>query len=241
MTASSEHSGNPPLSKVAVLVNIFAAPREALQELKLHPSILFPLLLIISCNGLILAWYFSIVDFEWYIDDVLSTANIAEENLEEARENFESMSRNTMMGFSLLGSVVGLSAIFLVQAVYLSLVAALRGDRFKFRHWFSLVCWASAPILLSAVGMAVTILLSPNGQLSAYDLDPLTLRNLGMVTDNATLQSLYNSISLAMVWSVVIILLGYRQWLECSWLKASLTVLAPYLIIVGVWAFLAFS
>tara|TARA_B100001059_G_scaffold176122_1_gene176538 strand:- start:329 stop:496 length:168 start_codon:yes stop_codon:yes gene_type:complete len=55
MTASSKYSGNPPLSKVAVLINIFAAPREALQELKLLPSILFPLLLIISCNGLILA------------------------------------------------------------------------------------------------------------------------------------------------------------------------------------------
>ena len=121
-----------------------------------------------------------------------------------------------MMGFSLLGSVVGLSAKFLVQAVYLSLVAALRGDRFKFRHWFSLVCWASAPILLSVLGMAVTILLSPNGQLSAYDLNPLTLKNLGMATDNATLLSRYNSISLAMIWSVVIILLGYRQWLECS-------------------------
>ena len=64
--------------------------------------------------------------------------------------------------------------------------------------------------------MAVTILLSPNGQLSAYDFDPLTLKNLGMATDNATLLSLFNSISLAMIWSVVIILLGYRQWLECS-------------------------
>lgn len=241
MDTPSERSGNPPASKISVLINIFASPGEALQELKQHPSILFPLLLIIAGNGLVLAWYFSIVDFDWYIDDVLSTANIAEENLDDARENFESMSRNSMMGFSLLGSVVGLSAIFLIQAVYLSLVAALRGDRFKFRHWFSLVCWASTPILLSIVGMAATILLSPNGQLSAFDLDPLTLRNLGMATDNDTLQSLYNSVSLVMVWSVAIILLGYRQWLECSWLKASLTVLAPYLTIVGVWAFLALS
>lgn len=241
METPSERSGNPPASKISVLINIFASPDEALQELKLHPSILFPLLIIIAGNGLVLAWYFSIVDFDRYIDDVLSTANIPEENLEDARENFESMSRNSMMGFSLVGSVVGLTAIFLVQAVYLSLVAALRGDRFKFRHWFSLVCWSSTPILLSIVGMAVTILLSPNGQLSSFDLDPLTLRNLGMATDNDTLQSLYNSVSLVMVWSVAIILLGYRQWLECSWLKASLTVLAPYLTIVGVWAFLALS
>jgi hypothetical protein len=241
METPSERSGNPPAGKISVLINVFASPGEALQELKLHPSILFPLLLIIAGNSLVLAWYFNIVDFDWYIDDVLSTANISEENLEDARENFESMSRNSMMGFSLIGSVVGLSAIFLVQAVYLSLVAALRGDRFKFRHWLSLVCWSSTPILLSVVGMAVTILLSPNGQLSAYDLDPLTLRNLGMATDSATLQSLYNSVSLAMVWSVVIILLGYRQWLECSWLRTSLMVLSPYLTIIGVWAFLALS
>ena len=241
MDTSSEHLETPAMSKFSLLLNIFASPGEALQELKQRPSILFPLILIIASNALILVWYFNIVDFEWYIDDVLSTANIAEENLEEARENFESMSRNTMLGFSLVGSVVGLSAIFLLQSIYFSLVAAIRGDNYKFKHWFSLICWSSAPILLSVVGMAVTILLSPNGQLSAFDLDPLTLRNLGLASDNDTLQSLYNSVSLAMVWSVVIILLGYRQWLDASWLRAVITVFAPYLTIIGVWTFFALS
>ena len=241
MEISSDHPETPAMSKVSLLLNIFASPGEALQELQLRPSILFPLVLIIASNALILLWYFNIVDFDWYIDDVLSTANISDENLEEARENFESMSRNTMMGFSLVGSVVFLTAVFLLQSVYFSLVAAIRGDSYKFRHWFSLVCWSSAPYLLSSVGMAVTILLRPNGQLSAYDLDPLTLRNLGLASENSNVQSIYNSVSLAMVWTVAIILMGYRQWLNTSWLRASVTVFAPYLTIIGVWAFFALS
>lgn len=226
---------------ITVALNLLTAPREAFAAIKQYPAKLFPLLLVLASNGLILFWYFNIVDYDWYIDDVLAGTSLEGQQLEDARENMASMSQSTMAAFGILGSFVGLTAIYLIQAAYLSLVAALRGESLKFSHWFSLVCWAGLPFLLSVVGMAVTILLSPNGQLSAYDLDPLSLRNLGLRTDNDSLQSLFNSISLPMIWSAALVLTAYQQWLDAGWLRSAVVVLAPYGLIFGIWAYFALT
>ncbi len=228
-------------SNINLAINVLTSPGEAFAEIAKKPSKLFPLGTILIVNSLILLWYFNMVDYDWYIDDALAGTSLEGEELEQARESMASMSQTTMMAIGMLGSLVGISAIYLIQSTYLSLVAALRGDSYKFTHWFSLVCWAGLPFLLSAVGMAVTIILSPNGQLSAYDLDPLSLRNLGMRTDNASLQSIFNTISLSMLWSTSLVVIAYRQWLQASWLRAVAIVLAPYILIFGVWAYFALT
>ena len=231
----------PPMGKFDLALNLLTSPSEAFNEIARNPSKLFPWLLVIGCNAIVLLWYFNIVDYDWYVDDVLTGSNLQEDDLDEAREAMQSMSRTTMMSFAMLGSTVGVSLIFVLQATYLSLVSALRGAEQKFGHWFSLTCWTALPFLLSTVGMAVTILLSPTGQLSVYDLDPLALRNLGMQSTNPSIQSLYNSISLSMVWSVVLILLAYKRWSATGWFQSVSIVLAPYVLIIGVWAYFAFA
>ena len=80
--------------------------------------------------------------------------------------------------------------------------------------------------------MIATLALSPNGQLAAYDLDPLTLANLGMQSSNASLMTVFQNISLTMVWGLVLTVMGYKQWLECGMLKALAIVLAPYAVIM---------
>ena len=95
--------------------------------------------------------------------------------------------------------------------------------------------------MLSVVGMAATIAVSPNGQLGAYDLDPLTLANLGMQSGNSSLTAIFNGISLPMLWGIGLTVMGYRQWLDCSLVKAMTVVLAPYLLLMGVWAYFAFT
>jgi hypothetical protein len=222
-------------------VNIFTSPAEAFHSLQTSPKKLFPLLLILILNGAILTWYFSIVDYEWFVDDILSAETMTEDERTEARQGMMSLSINTFAMIGVLGGSVAIVAINLAQAAYLSLVAALRGDEYKFRHWFSLVCWAGLPALLTIGGSAVTILLTPNGQLSAYDLDPLTLRNLGVSSTNPSVQGLVQSLSLSTFWGVGLMVFGYRQWTETSWLRALITVFSPYLCILGVWAFLAFN
>ncbi len=228
-------------SLIDLSLNILLSPNEAFDTLKRRPSKLFPLLLILSLNALVLAWYFNMVDFDWYVDDALSLTDLEDEQLDAARESMTSMSTTTFMSFGILGSVVAILAMYTLNGAYLSLVSALRGEDLKFGHWFSLQCWSGMPVLFSIVGMLATILLSPNGQLSAYDLDPFTLRNLGFTSANSSVEGLFSYISLSMLWSTGIVVGGYKNWLAASWLRAILIVTAPYLLILGVWSVFTFS
>jgi hypothetical protein len=236
-TKNTDHR-MPPLNLV---INVLSAPHDAFTELKQRPSKLFPLALTLTLNSIVLAWYFNMVDFAWYVDDSLSLANLEEDELETAKNAMTSMGRNTFLGFGILGSLAVILGIYTVNSGYLSLISALRGESLKFGHWFSLQCWAGMPIIVSIVGMFATLLLSPNGQLSGYDLDPFTLRNLGFVSDNQSVQGLYASLSLTMLWTVGLIIAGYKQWLGASWMRAILTVTAPYLLFLGVWSIFSFS
>lgn len=233
--------GLPSPGLIETSINILTAPTEAFRSLQKKPSKLFPLLLVIILNAAVLSWYFSIVDYAWFVDDILSADNMSEEDRAAAREGMMAMSINTFAMFGVIAGSAGIIAINLLQAAYLSLVAALRGDVHKFPHWFSLACWAGLPVLLTIGGSAMTILLSPNGQLSPTDLDPLTLQNLGLSSANTSVEALTQTLSLSTFWSTGLMVFGYRQWSQTSWLRAGVTVLSPYLCILGVWALIAFS
>lgn len=230
-----------PAGSVTTAINILTAPGDAFNELRQRPTKIFPLALVLISSMVVMFWYFSIVDFDWFIDDSMSGRNLSEEQMETSREAMRSMPQTTFRLIGVLGGTVGILLISVLQAGYLSLVSALIGGKFKFSHWFSLIVWTGLPYLLAVIGMAVTILLSPNGQLSAYDLNPLTLANLGVQSDNASVMTILNSLNLTLIWSAALVVMAYKQWLESSLLKALTVVLAPYMLILGVWAYFAFT
>ena len=241
MTDALEVTKTEPAGLINTAINILVSPSEAFTELQQRPSKLFPLALILLSTMAVMFWYFTIVDFDWYIDDTLAAVNLDDEQLEIARAQMASMSQTTFKMFGIFSGVIGILVIYVLQSGYLSLTSAISGSGQKFGNWFSLVLWTGLPYMLSVVGMVATIALSPNGQLSAYDLDPLTLANLGMQSGNSSLTAIFNSISLPMLWGIGLTVMGYRQWLDCSLVKAMTVVLAPYLLLMGVWAYFAFT
>ena len=240
-TDSLQPAKTEPAGLLNTAVNILTAPGQAFIELRQRPKKLFPLALVMISSMVVMFWYFSIVDFDWFIDDSLSAADLSEAQLEVRREAMLSMSQTTFRMFGVLGGVIGILLMSVLQAGYLSLVSALIGDKFKFSHWFSLIAWTGLPYLLAVIGMAVTIVLSPNGQLSAYDLNPLTLANLGVQSSNASVMTILNALNLTLIWSLLLVVMAYKQWLQSSLFKALGVVLAPYLLILGVWAYFAFT
>jgi len=230
-----------PAGLMATTINIFTSPSEAFTELLQRPTKLFPLVLIMASQVVVLFWYFTIVDFDWFIDDtLLTTRDLTEAQMEAGREQLQSMSQSTFRIFGVLGGSVGVLIIFVLQAGYLSLVSALIGDKFKFTNWFSLITWTGLPFLLAVIGQVVNLLLSPNGQLSAIDLNPLTLANLGMEAEGS-LRTIMQSIDLTIIWSLSLVVVGYKQWLDSSWTKALSVVLAPYVLILSIWAYFTFT
>ncbi len=226
-----------PAGLLDTAINILVSPSDAFIELKQRPRKLFPLALLLGSTVVTLLWYFSSVDFDWYIDDVIATANIDEDQLEQSRETMASMGQNTFMMIGILGGTVSILIFHVLQAGYLSLISALRGDSQKFSNWFSLVLWTGLPALLAGAAMLVTIMLSTNGQLSTSELNPLTLRNLGMESDNSSLNTVFDSLNLTLLWSITLTTMGYRQWLDVSTGKAITVVVSPYLLLFGVGAY----
>ncbi|MDE0982467.1 MAG: YIP1 family protein [Gammaproteobacteria bacterium] len=241
MTDAIEATKTEPAGLINTATNILLSPGEAFTELQQRPSKLFPLALIVLSTMAVMFWYFSIVDFDWYIDDTLAAVNLDDEQLETAREQMASMSQTTFKMFGIFSGAIGILVVYVLQSGYLSLTSAISGSGQKFGDWFSLVLWTGLPYMLSVVGMVSTIALSPNGQLGSYDLDPLTLANLGMQSGNSSLTAIFNGISLPMLWGIALTIMGYRQWLDCSLLKAMTVVLAPYFLILGIWAYFALT
>jgi len=241
MTDTIEAEEPKSAGLVNTAINILTAPSEAISEIQQRPTILFPLGLVLISTAISMAWYFSIIDFAWYVDDTLALQNAPEDQLEASREAMLSMSQNTFMLIGIASSIVFTFIFYGLQSTYLALISAITGDGQKFSRWFSLVCWTSLPMLLGIAGMMVTILLSPNGQLSATELNPLTLRNLGMETDNNSLNALFDFFNLTLVWSVGLLTMAYKQWLESSLLKAIVVVMTPYLLIASIWAYFALT
>jgi hypothetical protein len=240
-------SGNPSRSQaatgpsvLATAVNILVAPGEAFSTIRTRPTILFPLLLVAVSTMLVIAWYFRVLDYDWYIDDTLARLpNLSEAELETARERMAGLSQRNLMLLSTLSSGAGLVIILLLQAGYLTLVSALHGDEYRFRQWFSLAAWTGLPGLLSTLSMAINIWLNPSGQVGIYDLNSLSLYNLGMQTANESLNQLLNGINLPMLWSLGLVIVAYRQWLQAGPLRALIIVTAPYLLIFGVLTYFA--
>jgi len=227
---------------IALAINVLTAPSEAFKTIREQPTSLLPLALILISTLGVMAWYFAILDYDWYIDDTLSQfPDFTEQQMADAREGMQSLSQSSMMWITMLTGGIATLAIYLIQSSYLSLVSALRGDEIRFKQWWSLVAWTNLPSLFVAISMAVNILLNPSGQLSTLELNGLTLLALGMETANPSLNRIFSAINLAMVWNVVLLVLAYRQWLQASTLRSITVVFAPYLLIFGVWTYFAVS
>jgi hypothetical protein len=228
-----------PMSPFALFINVLTSPAEAFDELNRRPSKLLPLMLVIGLNALVIYWYFSSLDYSWFVDDTLQNANIPEDQLDQARENMEQMGPSMLRVFGILGSSLAILAIYTIQAGYLTLTSAVAGYRQKFSQWFSLAVWTGIVVVFAQIGMAVTLMLDTNGQLGQYDLDPTTLRNLGLRPANPDLERILGSINLSMIWSLVLLVLGHRRWLGTSLLKSVSIVGAPYLLIFGIWTYVS--
>ena len=244
--SATEIPGSPtaPQSQnpISLAINVLTAPSDAFRTIREQPTSLFPLTLIVVSTLVVMAWYFSVLDYDWYIDDTLSQfPDFTEQQLEDAREGMQSLSKSNMMWITMLSGGVTILVIYLIQASYLSLVSALQGDDIRFRQWWSLVAWTNLPSLFLAISMAVNILLNPSGQLSTLELNGLTLLSLGMETGNPSLNRVFSTINLAMIWNLVLLVMAYRQWLQANLVKALTIVVAPYLLIFGVWANFAVS
>lgn len=217
------------------LINIITAPKDAFRSIQEKPTFWFPLLLIIGVMAFTQLWVMNTIDFEYFIDQmVIETAAQQGAPESEIRQGLEVMTPGLMGGISAVSTAIILALIFTLYAAYLNLMAKLGDDRYSFRHFFSLVCWTSIPVLFTALAAILTTLLSSTGQFSQYQLNPLSLNNL-LFNTTGSFAPILNSVDPMTIWGYVLVVLGYQYLTGVTAVKATLITLAPMIIIYGGW------
>jgi len=215
------------------VVNIYAAPAEAFTAIILAPSWFAPLSLVMLSGLAATGYYFSGLDMAWWVDDTLRQANIEPSELDTARDAMGGMTRGMLFGFGAISTVLFSFLVALVQAMYMSLAAAIMGSVYKFKHWMALASWTSLPYVIGAIAMVANIALHPNGQLSSYDLDPTSLAALGLSLTGTSFETIAKSVTLTMLWAIGLVTLGFAQWLQISLSKSAAIITTPYVLVFG--------
>ena len=230
----------PATGPLATLTDIVTSPTEAFRSLREKPSILFPLLLILTANVTILLCYYNTVDFPWLVDTLVQTAidrtggDMSQEAQEQIRKAMGSMSPSVMAAINALSIAIILTLVLCLSALYFLIISAVTSDGFKFKNWLSLVSWCSVPTVFASLAALVNILISSNGQLSPYRMNPLSFTSLLSLDAGGqnTLASTLSNVDITTLWALVLLVMGYRQWTGRDLAGSAAIVLAPSVIII---------
>ena len=221
---------------IKTLIDIITSPKEAFVSIKEKPSILFPLVLIMLTTASLQWGYFSAVDPDFLIDDLVAQS-VANSNAPEdqIRANLESVGTNTIMISSVVGVLIIVPIIMALYAGYLSLISKFTYDEITYKQWFSLTCWTGIPTVFVALSGWMVILMNSDGLISAMDIQPLSLNNL-LLGSEGPFANMLNSLNLMQIWSLALSALGYQHWTGKGLGKSLTVILGPYIVIYGIWA-----
>jgi hypothetical protein len=224
------------MNDITLAGTMATAPSAAFAELRERPRFWFPLLLLTVSSAGIVYWYFSVVDIEW-LKIELYGHNPAIQALSEAdrAKAMASISRDTLLWSSMVGTIVALPFFLLLQALYMLVAAKVTKLPFGFKHWFALICWSALPALLSAVIAAIFMMISDTAQISPSVMQPMSLNEFAQERPGtpgyAFLQSL--NIPSALCWILMII--GVRTWSQRSWAFSTTMILLLIVLFYGTW------
>ncbi|MFZ5635669.1 MAG: DUF3566 domain-containing protein [Pseudomonadota bacterium] len=220
------------------LVDIFLQPGKTFAELKDKPTFLLPVALATVVTVAVTALYFSSVDGDWLVDQLLSAnPDATAKEIEQARKV---MPGAKVMGYFAIGWGAISTVLFTaLAALYFLIAGKISGNPVSFRHGMSLSAWSGMPSLLLMVVILIGVLtMDPQTQFSSLALlnvDPLFFE---LPMDHPW-SGFAKSLSLLMPWTIFLGALGWRTWFRTGWGQAAIVSALPYVVYFGVLATLA--
>jgi len=230
------------MNNLALSVAVATAPSSAFAELRERPRFWFPLLLVVLTTVGLIYWYYSFVDIEWLKDAMFSNnPKFQEMNEEQRAAGMAMFSRTALVWSSVVTMLIVLPVVLLLEALYLLLAAKVTKLTPGFKHWFSLACWTSLPMLLGSVVSAILLILADNSQVPQSVLSPLSLNELLLhVPEGGPGYALFESLGIPAFLSWVLMIIGVRLWSQRSWVFSATVTLLPWVVIYGLAAFFTF-
>jgi Yip1 domain len=223
------------------MVDIIAAPSNAFDEIRRHPRWLWwPLLVLLGLTIGAFAFYYSWVDFDWFVNETIRQGISGGMPAEQADVVRNFMSPTKQMLFTVIGVVVFSLLVYSIQAAYLNIVNKIVGDpSLGYGQWFSFSVWTAFVAIINAFAIFAVILLADSNQLGVAELAPLSINGLLIHAQPGDPWFTWgNSLSLATFWTLGLMTLGFSRWTGSSTVKSALVAVTPWALVFGIWALL---
>ena len=211
-------------------VDILTSPRETFDALKDKKNWSWvPFGLVIVSSIALFLYYFSAVDFEWMMDQMLD--EMSGEELQAAQEF---MTKTSMTWSTTLGGAIGIIVINAIMAVYFNLITKVSSpNEMTFSAWYGFSWWISMPVVVSSLLAGLVIIFSSAGMVSLEDLSPTSL---GFLADRSSSWfGFFSGINLFSLWSIALGTIGLSSWLVLTPKKAFIIAVSPTLAIYTCW------
>ncbi len=219
-------------------INIFAAPQEAFRTIREKPRPWFPLALILPALVLVMGLYFNMVDLGWFLEAQLRSLPpeqaLTDAEMAQALEGVE-RTRGVVATVAAVGAAIFATVLYFVMSLYLWIASSVAKHGIRFIQAFALVCWCALPSLLGAIAGLANLLISDVTFLPQHLVNPLSFGSLlGVepIPGDRGRQTLAG-LDLTVVWTLVLLVLGYQSWSGKSLGIAAAIVLAPYVVLFG--------
>ncbi|RJG19098.1 YIP1 family protein [Massilia cavernae] len=218
----------------AIPLQILVEPSKAFAAIRERSHTWLPLLTVMFGSALMIWWYFQTVDFAWLMNHTMASQPDMTDEQRQAAQGI--MSQTTMGWMSVAGALIVTPVIYAIFALYYLLAGKFLGSDISFGKWFALTAWASLPRLLVLPLMAMQIMTS-GGQVPMEDLSMTSLNFLlFQLPQSHPWAGFLTNIDLAMLWSVVLSVIGLRVWTARSLATCVTISLLPLVLVFGLWA-----
>ena len=219
----------------SALADIIIRPGRAIAAQDQHTGWLWvPLLLLLFSMIAVWGYYFTWVDYEWYLADYLSNIE-----LDEAQRDATVSMMSPTFSITVTSIMVTVMTLimFLIYALYLNLVARSGGEEVRgFGNWFSLSVWTAFPGVLGVIALFIFLATSSTNQVSQFDMDFMSLNGLLDLDPKHPFASLASAISIFHVWSIALVGYAWSMLRNSSMANGVIVAAIPYVVIFGIWA-----
>lgn len=219
------------------LLNIFLEPRKTFEDVRPHTAWLwYPLILALGALVVVFVSYYGTADWDvirQQQSDILSNYHLTRDQINQA---LSSLTRTKLVLQTSIGLTIFFAIIYLIQALYLFLAAKVTGSEVtSFGAWFNFTCWAYFPSFLGSIAsLAAFIAYGKQATFMSVDVTSLNTLIFKVPMDSPWFSMLSN-LHLALFWSFALMAIGFSAWTKKSLGKSATIVLAPHVLIYGIW------
>lgn len=211
--------------------HILLSPRQGFQEIRDKSAWSWtPFGLIMGSLITVFLYFFSVVDFDWLINQMKSQTQ---------SQAIENLSLQVMFWATSFGATFGilLSNIFYALFLYL-IIKASRYPTSSYGRWFGFTWWTSLPVVVSSVLAILITFLSTDGMVTIEELAPLSLG--AFIHSSSHWYGLMDTLTPFLLWSVGLAAIGLHNWLDMELKLAAIIAGTPNIAIYSVWSIYIF-